>query len=176
MADNPTQLRIKTLLTQVQNDFDKNGAEVIRLIKQYIPEFQEVYYGHRPIGAEDIVFPCAMVEPINTPESLTSTGKYDIQCLFNIYFYFTDNEREPLVNRATDALECLKKLFSNNALNDITTAHSCNFRVHDSAGYWYDSEIVTAEVSPTFKWAKGEQPLFCRAGLLSFRMLNRHIK
>ena len=169
-----TQLRIKTTLTQVQNNLDSRGAEIIRLMKLYIPEFQEVYYGHRPIGAEDIVFPCAMVEPVSTPEKLTSTGKYDIECLFNIYFYFTDNEREPLVNRATDALECLKKLVSNNALNDISAGHSCKYR--QNPGFWYDSEIVTAEVSPTFKWAKNEQPLYCRAGLMVFRTLDRQIK
>ena len=172
-----TQLRIKTSLTNVTNDLDLRGNEIIRLIKLYIPEFAEVYYGHRPIGAEDIVLPCAMVEPVNAPEKLTGTGKYDITCAHEVYFYFLDNDREALVKRATDALACLKKIFSNNALNDLVSGGvtpSVKYRVNP--GFWYDSVVTKAEISPAFAWSKNNQPSACRAGLFALSTIDRQIK
>jgi hypothetical protein len=169
-----TQMRIKTALTNVENDLDRNAVEIIRLIRLYIPEFLEVYYGHRPIGAEDIVFPCAMVEPIRTPEELKSLAKYDIEDHYEVYFYFLDNEREALMKRASDAMACLKKLFSNNALNDISAGHSTKF--FNNPGYWYEVKVTAADISPAFKWAKNEQAMYCRAGLFGLNTLDRQIK
>lgn len=169
-----TQMRIKTELTGVQNDLDKSAAEIIRLVKLYIPELLEVYYGHRPIGADDIVFPCGMLEPKDTPEELHSTGKYDIECRYDLFFYFLDNNRDAVTNRATDAMACLKKLFSNNALNDISGAHSSKF--YTNPGFWYGVKITATEISPVFRWAKNEQAMYCRAGLFGITTLDRQIK
>jgi hypothetical protein len=169
-----TQMRIRTTLTSVNNTIDSRGAEIIRLLKLYIPEFLEVYYGHRPIGAEDIKFPCAMVEPMRTEQKLTTTGIYDIYATYNVYFYFLNSNRDGLVNIATDAMECLTKLFSNNALNDLNGAHSCKYKTNP--GFWIDSEMMQAEISPSFKWAKDEQPLYCRAGLFVLQVFDRQIK
>ena len=172
-----TQLRIKTLLTNVTNDYDLRGNELVRLSKQYITELAEVYYGHRPIGAEDVSFPCAMIEPTDCPEKLTGTGKYDITCAFDVFIYFLDNDREALIKRSTDTLACYKKLLSNNALNDLVSGGvtpSSKYKINP--GFWYDSEIRSPKISPVFIWPKNEQSLYCRVGFFTLITVDRQIK
>jgi hypothetical protein len=146
------------------------------LIKTYIPYFIAVYKGHRPIGSEDVKFPCVMIEPNRAEEELYSTGKTEHRATFTIYFYIANNSRDGLVTRQSEAMNALLKLFSNNALGDLETAtptHKFKRWFTTGAEYWIDSEIRGPEYSPTFSFFLADKEQFCRAGRFVIELQDR---
>jgi hypothetical protein len=150
------------------------------IILQYIKEFKEVYYGHRPISNPDIEFPCVMIEPININQSMVTTAKTELTFPFTLYFYLRDNGRDGLVQKQLDCAEALGKLFSNNALSDLQTATPTHkfkrWYNPPTEAYWYDSEIRDINLSPTFVFGVTNKEWFCRAGRMTIDLKDRLIR
>lgn len=154
-----------------------NGVET--LIRQYIPYFVEVYRQHRPIAAEDVKFPCVMIEQTRPDEKLITTAKVEHKDTLSIYFYIVNNSRDGLTTLQSEAMNALLKLFSNNALGDLQTATpTYKFKRWYTTGqtYWIDSEIISAEYSPTFSFLTPDKEQFCRAGRLTIEFADRFIR
>lgn len=148
-------------------------------IRSNISYFIEVYHGHRPIGSEDVKFPCIMIEPERAEESLVTTGKTDHKATFTIYFYIVNNGRDGLVTLQSEAMNALLKLFSNNALGDLQTATPTKKykRWYETgAQYWIDSEIRGPQYSPTFSFFLSDKEQFCRAGKFVIELSDRLVR
>lgn len=142
-------------------------------IHAQIPYFIEVYIGHRPIGAEDIKFPCVMIEPERSQEDLISTAKTSHKETLTVYFYIANNSREGLAKLQSEAMNALLKLFSNNALGDLqTAAPTYKYKRWYTAPelYWVDSEIRNPEYSPSFSFFLSDKEQYCRAGRFTLEL------
>ena len=73
----------------VVNETDIRGQALLALITSNIQ--MQGYYGFRPLGSNDIVFPCVMIDPINQKAEMKRLGKYDITIIYNIYFYLQES-------------------------------------------------------------------------------------
>ena len=151
-------------------------AGIKSAIKSNISYFIEIYEGHRPIGSEDVKFPCIMIEPNRAEEELYSTGKTEHRATFTIYFYIANNSRDGLVAKQSQSMNALLKLFSNNALGDLETAtptHRYKRWYETGAQYWIDSEIRGPEYSPTFSFFLSDKEQYCRAGRFVIELQDR---
>jgi hypothetical protein len=165
------------------NETAARGKALVDLIALYIPWLRKVYYGHRPIGAEDIQFPCAMVEPTKALAEMYTTGKFDVKWTFQIYFYILQEDRDALIVQQSAVMEALIKLFSNNALDDmgettdpdaIQPRNSNRFKTYP--GYWLNSEMRDMNFSSTFAWSRNDRPKWARAGLMVLELQDRVTK
>lgn len=149
-------------------------------IASHIKYFVQIYKGHRPIGAEDVKFPCVMIEPQRVEEGLVSTAKPLHKGTFTIYFYIANNSRDGLVEKQTQSMNALLKLFSNNALGDLQTASATQkykrWYNPPTESYWIDSTIRGPEYSPTFSFFLSDKEQFCRAGKFTIEMQDIFIR
>jgi hypothetical protein len=151
-----------------ESQIDIRSQEIIRLLKTYFKGFREVYYGHRPIGNQDIVFPCAMVEPGSVNVNPGTVGKFHVLIPYQIFFYIQNNDRNVLPKLQADIGWGLAKLFSNNALGDLGSGNTKKFK--GNPGFWIDSTIKELALSATYAWSNDGQPSFARAGILSLQV------
>jgi hypothetical protein len=152
-------------LATVINEFDIRGLAIRDLIKTYVPGVSGVYYGFRPLGSNDLDYPCIHIEPLMQSPKMVTTGKFHIKWEFGLFFFVRDNDPEQVVTLATSLAESLVKLFSNNALGDLSTSFSNKFKAY--SGYWINSEMLNVEVSRSFVNATPDnQNRYMRAGLL----------
>lgn len=122
----------------VVNETDVRGEALLALIKQHIT-FAGAYYGFKSLGANpEIRFPALFVEPKSQIISQNTTGKYIIRITYAIYWYVIDNKAEDVVRYSSFIGEALIKLFSNNALGDLSTAFTNKFATY--SGYWLYAE------------------------------------
>lgn len=159
-------ISIDTRLTGVVDETGVRGQQICDLITLYIPFLAKVYYGHRPIGAEDpqVQFPCAMVENMTASAKMETMGRYRCKWVFNIYFYLMGDNRDDLLVKQSEVMESLVKLFSNNALNDQGSGNTNKFKTNP--GYWLTSEMTGMTYSSTWLNAREERPKYARAGMM----------
>lgn len=173
-------LLVQTKLT-VTNEFLLRQDEVMRLLTKYVPEFRQVYRGWRSPGAEDIEFPCAMVECRPSTEDMVSVGKYELRIKFEIFFYVVDGDPTALAQKQSDIMACLTKLFSNNGIVEYIAANPADAdapatnKFKSNPGFWVSSEMEDITFSSLFKWSdpRGE---YARAGRLVLNIWDQVIK
>lgn len=88
--------------------------QIETLLETYFQGMQ-VYTGHRSLGADDITFPCFMVELTKTSARMDRVQKWERKYFFTIYFYVKGANRDILAQQQSNYAEGLIKLFSNNA-------------------------------------------------------------
>jgi len=153
----------------VTNYFDVKGQAIVDLIKTYIPGISGVYYGFRNLGSNDLDYPCLHVEPMNQKQDMLTLGKYHLFLEYGLFFFVRDNDPESIVTLVTSLAESLKKLFSNNALGDLSTTRSNRFKAY--SGYWINSEMGLLEISRSYVNATADnQNRYMRAGLLRLKV------
>lgn len=160
---------IETTLN-VTNETGVRAQALADLVKQYVGEIKAAYMGHRPIGKDDLTFPCVMVDVVNAKAVMVTTGKYTCHWTVKLYYYIVSSNRDDLLVKQTEVMEALIKLFSNNALSDGTN------RFKTYPGYWLDSEMLSMEYSGTFAWEKPDRADFARAGLLTLELMDVIVK
>lgn len=166
-------ISIETSLNVI-DETSTRGHELIRLIQDKIGFLKGGYYGHRPIGADDIQFPCVMVEPTRTTAEMYTTAKFDLHWMFSIYYYILEDNRDALVSQQAEVMEALIKLFSNNALDDIGSGNSNKYKTNP--GFWLSSEMRDMQYSSTFAWARNDRAKWARAGLMTIELWDRLLK
>jgi hypothetical protein len=167
---------MRTLNSQltVKNETDVRGQAILDLIGQYIPGFVGRYYGYRSLGSHDLAFPAVMLEPDNQIPQMLTTGKYHLKFTYSIYWFFYDNSPDDIVTLADLGAENLIKLFSNNALDDLDTLHTNQFKQY--SGYWLTSEILDVSTSRTILIDKPNRPKLMRAGHMRIQIEDIVIK
>lgn len=168
---------IPTHLTSVVDDTSTAMYALRDLINQYI-SFPGQYIGVRSLGAENIVFPCFMVEPMQKISKMDRLGKYRIHMTFVIYFYVVESNPEAIIQLCNSVGETMEKLFSNNALNDLNGANTSKFKQYPNPSggyYWLNSEMTSLRWSRTYVNAV-PNTRFMRAGVMTLDMENVVIK
>lgn len=128
------------------NEIDKRGLAIVDLITTYITGVQ-AYYGFRPIGANDLTFPCVFVDPTVVDVPMVSTGKTTMKFTFDLYFYVIDNNPADVVTLCSSLAWELIKLFSNNALGDVGSGNTNQFKNY--SGYWIYADTKSVQLSRT---------------------------
>jgi hypothetical protein len=160
---------VSTTLTVI-NETKIRGEALLALIAQYVPGIVGRYYGWRSIGTSDLNYPCAMVEPKSQVPTMVTTGKYQINLVYSIYIYAVDNTQEPLASLVTSMMETMVKLFSNNALGDMSN------KFKSYPGYWLDSEMKSITFSPYFINAAPNTAKFMKAAVMQFEIMDVVLK
>lgn len=172
---------IVTNLTGVVNEIDVRGQALVDLIKQYV-KFASAFYGFKSLGSHpDIQFPVLFVEPKGEKPQMSTTGKYTIRCQYAIYWYVRDNDPKGVIASSSFIGECLIKLLSNNALNDIGVANppSGKFRQYPNPGggyYWLDSEMSDVKWSVNYLDPKADGVRYERYGRMLFEIMDVILK
>ena len=164
---------IETTLN-VTNEALKRTRALLDLITLNIGYIRNSYLGHRPIGTDDIAFPCVMIDVVDSKAMMYTTGKYDVSWTVNIYFYVVESNRDDLVKKQTEVMESLIKLLSNNALDDALTTHTNQYKTYP--GFWLDSEMTAIHYSGTFAWSRPDKAQWARAGLMTVELMDRVTK
>lgn len=124
---------IQSKLTGVVNETRIRGEAMAALIHKYLNI--QTYYPFRPIGDDPtIIFPHVSVDPRSQEPSLDTTGKYHLVLDYHLRWYGMDNNPDGLADLVSSIGENLVKLFSINALNDLSTTYSKNFASYEP--YW----------------------------------------
>lgn len=164
---------IPTTLTVI-NEVDTRGIALVNLIKKYVTI--QGYYGFKSIGANDIAFPCFMIDPTEENLQMVCLGKYRLKISYNIYWYCQESNPEAIVSQVTDIGEILAKLLSNNALGDGTPS----FKQYVNPGggyYWLTSEMGKITYSTSYINATPDsQQSYMRAGLMRFDIEDQILK
>ena len=164
---------MKTLLTQglgtFATDVETKGQQILDLIGQYIPGLVGRYYGYRNIGRSDITFPAVFVEPMTIDFKMVTTGKTQLWIEYMIEWYILDNRPEDAVSLCTYAADALKKLFSNNALDDIGSGNTNKFKNNPS--FWIYSEMQNIEIGRSLRNPTPQSgDRYLRAGRMRFKV------
>lgn len=148
----------------VTNYFDVKGQAIVALIQQYVPGLQP-YYGFRSMGDNDLSYPHASIEPAMQDARMITLGKFHLKLTFNIFVFVKDNDPANVTSLICHAMESLKKLFSNNALGDLSTTFTNRFKAY--SGYWIDSEMGSIEISRMYvNSVQDDSSRYLRAGLM----------
>lgn len=158
----------------VTDETGVRGQALLDLILDKIAFLKKGYYGHRSIGADDIQFPCVMVEPVNTVAQMYTTAKFDLRWTFHIYFYILEDNPDDLAIKQNEVMEALIKLFSNNALDDIGSGNTNKYKANPP--FWLSSEMRDMQYSSTFTWARNDRPKWARAGRMVLEIWDRLLK
>lgn len=157
----------------VVNETDVRGRALRDLISSYIM-FPRTYYGFRSEGSHPgIQYPSLFVEPKAQKPKMVSTGHLHIDWTYAIYWYCRDNDAETVVSQSAFIAQCLIKLFSFDALDDISSAQTRQFQQYaNPAGgyYWLDSEIQDVRFGTTFLDPKASGMRFERAARMLFNI------
>lgn len=151
------------------NVTDEMTMFLLGLCKQYVPGLTNFYKGLRPVSAEAISIPCAMIQPMAIRPAMSTTAKFHKYRPFDIWYVVGSSTIEKTVEDATSVAEAFTKLFSNNALNDQGTAQETNrFKKYSAGGpadlNWLDSEMTTVEWSPAFLSGRPSGPKYMAVG------------
>lgn len=166
---------IETNGITVVNEFDVRGIALRDLIRTYIPGFSGCYYGFRSMGDNDLDYPNICIEPVFENPRMITTGKYDIHWTFNLFIFVRDNDPAAITTLITSAVESLTKLFSNNALDDLSTTFTNKFKSYPP--YWIDSEMESVEISRMYvNSTPDNQNFYLRAALMRFTIQDVVIK
>lgn len=166
-----SQVTIQTTLTNADSSPLTNSPDTIvaaakALVIKYIPGIPQanIFRGIRTLGDEDAVkIPCLMLQMRNIGPKMPTTGKYNTKSPLDFGFYVGDDNSEAAALKGSSLGAIFVKLFSNNALNDISSnPPSAKYKRYEP--YWDDSEMSRVEFSPVFKWAKTPGPKYVCAG------------
>jgi hypothetical protein len=161
----------------VVNETAVRGAAIVSLIQSYIQGIIEVVYGFVPLtGGVGRGFPCLFVDPKSQNARMITTGKYQINIVYDLYFYVIENKPGDALDSLTSISETLIKLFSNNALGDLNTTFSKQFKTYanPSGGmYWLDSEMRALTMSDLFINAiPNRNEKYMRNGMMEFEIMD----
>lgn len=159
----------------VTNETRVRGIALRDLIHLYIPGFAGCYWGFRSMGDNDLDYPCICVEPAMVDAKMVTLGKFEIWWTFNLFIFVRDNDPEGVTNLLASAVESLIKLFSNNALGDLSTTFTNKFKAYSP--YWIDSEMSSAEYSRMYvNSTPDSQVAYLRAALMRFKVQDVVVK
>lgn len=130
------------------DEIDKRGQAIVSLIPTYLTGVA-AYYGFRAIGAADLNYPCVFVEPAQVEPPMISTGKTHMKFAFDLWFYVIDNNPADVVTLQTSLAWSLVKLFSNNALGDVGSGNTNQFKNY--SGYWIYADTKSVQLSRTMR-------------------------
>lgn len=165
----PTEgLSIQTQLTGVSNQIDTLYNQIKLLFEQYLPGVPNTYRGVISIGSEELAFPCILVQPVDDAAVQISAGKLQDWYTFDIYWYVADGSWQAVVKQSSDVGEILKKLFSNNALNDLSSSSSKKFQVNP--GYWLDSKMSQIRYAPPLVFDRPNRPKYRTLGHFQLKL------
>jgi hypothetical protein len=94
---------------------------------------------------------------------MITTGKYQRWYAFDLYFVIGNDSVDQTVQDAESAAEILAKLFSNNALSDLTGgAPTFKFKTYPS--YWVNSEMGPISYSVPMLLGRPQGPKYFALG------------
>lgn len=129
----------------VTNETQVRGVAMLALIRKYLT-FRDGYYGFKSLGVseEKIKFPVIFVQPRSQDAVMIGTAKWHITITYSLYWYVRDNKLQDVLAQVTNASEALVKLFSNNALGDLTTATTNKFKqyANPAGGYFWLEAVI----------------------------------
>lgn len=162
------QTSIQTTLTGVGNQIDTLYQQLKGLFETYIPGIGNTYRGVISIGSEELKFPCILVQPVDDAVEQINSGKQQDWYTFDIYWYVCDSNWQATVKLSSDVGEILKKLFSNNALNDLGSASQRKFQVNP--GYWIDSRMSVIRYAPPLIFDRPDRPKYRTLGHFQLKL------
>ena len=168
---------IETNGITVTNEINVRGIALRDLIHTYIPGFSGCYYGFRSMGDNDLDYPCICIEPAMEDPKMVTLGKYQIYWTYNLFIFVRDNDPAGITTLIGSAVEALVKLFSNNALDDLSTDFTNKFKSYPP--YWIDSEMNSIEISRMYINSTPDNPnqnRYLRAALMRFTIQDVVIK
>lgn len=161
----------------VINETKVRGNAIVDLVDTYVDGIVETVYGFQPLtGAVTRSFPCLFVDPKSQNARMAMTGKYQINLVYDLYFYVVENKPQDVLDMITSLSETLIKLFSNNALDDLSTTFSKKFKTYANPNggmYWLDSEMRALTWSDLFINAiPGKNEKYMRTGMMEFEIMD----
>lgn len=165
MAEN---FSIQTQLTGASNQIDNLYQQLKTLFETYIPGIPNVYRGVISIGSEELKFPCALIQPETDEATQINSGKQQDWYVFDIYWYVADSNWQATIKQSTDIGEILKKLFSNNALNDLSSSSTKKFM--QNPGFWLDAKMSLIRYAPPLIFDRPNRPKYRTLGHFQLRL------
>lgn len=139
------------------------------LMQTYVPGLPNFYKGLRPLAAEDIAFPCVMVQPVNLNSDMTTTAKTHTFWLFDFWYVVGDDSVDGCTVKMTNVGMIFRKLFSNNALNDRGTAGATNqFKTYGTN--WVDSKMSKIDFGVPIKFDRPNGNTYVAVGNFQLRL------
>lgn len=135
---------------------DQQIEAIKALIGTYIAGAGEVFKGVRPPGDESFPVPCVQLQAQVVRPKMYALGKWLTHTEVMVVYFTADDNADNCDQKASDLAIIFRKLFSQNALNDITGAATTQFKryVTTPAGQsgWIDSEMTEIQKGPLMKW------------------------
>ncbi|SRR5229473_1477102 len=157
-------ITIPSTLSALANDLDTSARAMRDLIQQKLTV--QAYYGFRSLGSTDplIAFPCVFVEPIGEKWEMVRLGKFRLTGQVELYWYCQESNQESIVSECLNIGSRLKKLFSNNALDDVGGANTNQYFQYP--GYWLSCVMSSITYSTNFLNATSDnQNVLMRGGM-----------
>jgi len=163
---------------------DGYATALAEIILEYAPGFGQILKGLRPFSAEDTPIPCVQIQSVESTKKIATNIKYLNHYIFDMWFGVGDSTIDATHAMVTSGAEIFKKLFSNNALNDVNSASKSNaFKVYNgfldgygSGGFgaggfggtpeapWLDSQMTKVLTSIPFLRGKANGPKYYAVG------------
>lgn len=158
---------------------DQQIEAVKSIITQYVDGAGQVIKGIRPPGDESFPVPCVQVQALDIRPKMYATGKYRTNTKIWIVYYTADDNPEACDQKASDLAIIFRKLFSQNALNDITGAASQKFKQYaappaNQSG-WVNSEMTDIKKGPLMKWAIDPGPKYVCVSSFELQILTTEV-
>ena len=154
-------------LVNITDSFMETFKGLIRLYIPGIP-YSHIYKGLQPIESESVQLPCVMIQPVEIIPKMSSTAKYEKWYPFDFWFAAGAESVEDCIVKTTDIGEIFTKLFSNNALNDLTGAATNKFKTNGSD--WMDSEMSKVMFGVPFLSGRPAGPNYCALGIFNLKL------
>jgi len=150
-------------------DLTQDKLDAIKgLIQTYIPGMANVSYGILLPGDENIKAPCVMLQPKSKTPKMYTTAKYHTTTQIDVMYYVGDDQPTSAVIKATNVGQIFEKLFSNNALGDLGSTNSNNFKQYFP--HWIDSEMSVAQFSQPYKYWINPGPKYFAMGFFKLTL------
>lgn len=155
-------------------DIEGRGRQIESLVKQYLPGFVTVDYGYKNIGRSQIAYPALFIDPMKVDYQMHSVGKTLLTITYFLQWFVTDNRSDDVLTLCESGMKSLMKLFSNNALEDISTTHTAKFKANP--GYWVDSNMSGTDISRALKNASPQNiNTYVRVGQMKLTVIDEVI-
>ena len=134
----------------VVSDIDAQTEAIIALVNLYVPGLPAIK-GIRSFGTEDpdhAPIPCTMVQPVKSSPRMVTTQRLEKWRIFDLWFAVGGEKVEKVAELVAGGASLFEKLFSNNALNDLSVGPPSN---HFMAylPYWIYSGKTSVEQTVT---------------------------
>jgi hypothetical protein len=149
-------------------------AEAARKLIEDRLSFQQVLLFHRPISLsapKATKFPCCFVQPERWEPSLATNVKYEFWAELGLYVYHVGNDPSAVGQEVEITVSKLDKLFSNNALDDRTTA-TPTYQFFQYPGFWLMSRFGPVTVSPVLSYMRDNTERYLVGAKASLRVFD----